>query len=521
MSYGSNDIFISKLDNNGNFIWAKKMGGSGDEQSNSIDLDMAGNIYINGYFNNTVDFDPGAGTFTMISNGMEDIFVAKLNPSGNFAWAKQMGGIQSDQALSMVVDASGNVNSAGYFNDVVDFDSGLAVSTLTSNGGKDVFYSKLDASGNFVWGLGFGSYTDDVCYSIALDASGNLLTTGSYSGYCDFDPGPSSYMVNYSGGTSSIFISKLDAGGNLVWAFGMNSYWANEGRSIYADAVGNIYTAGVFSNSIDFDPGSGTYYLTPTPVYFGPNDIYVAKYTSTGNFVWARNFGSSFSETCGAITVDMSENIYITGSFPFSVDFDPGLNTFSITSNSNSGDIFISKFGPCMATPGSPINTTLANDQIICSSTSATLSASGAGTIYWYATPSGTSIIGSGTVFVTPSLTTGTYTYYALAATCTISPRTPLTVTVNACVGINEQELNISDVKIFPNPNNGSFTLKIESEIKNTELIIYNSLGQKVFEQKIISGENIIMTKNLAPGLYHAVLSVNEGQNSVCNLVIE
>lgn len=499
---GAKDIYVSKLDANGNFLWAKKMGGFAEEQANSIGLDATGNIYINGYFNNTVDFDPGAGTYTMTSKGMEDIFIEKLDATGNFIWAKQIGGIQSDQALSMVVDGTGNVNSTGYFSDEVDFDPGPAVSTLTANGAKDVFYSKLDASGNFVWGLGFGSYTDDVCYSIALDPAGNLYTTGSYSGYCDFDPGPPSYMMNYLGSTSSIFISKIDLTGNLSWAVGLNSWYSNAGHSIFVDFSGDVFCTGIFGDAMDFNPGPGTFYMTPVTSFFGATDVYVLKLNSFGTFMWAKSFGGIWWDDGRSIYAEFPDNVFINGSYNGTADFDPGMNI----ANLSPGGGFINKLGPCVTTPSAPINTTLINDQIICSGSSTTLTATGAGSIYWYPTATSFSIINSGSTFITPSLTTGTYTYYAVAATCTVSSRTPVTVTVNACVGINEVIKSDEGIVLFPNPNNGSFTLKIGNEIKNGELMIINSIGQKVFEQKIVTGINPINIKSISAGLYQYVL---------------
>src|SRR5258708_19018608 len=119
----SNDVFISKLDPNGNMLWTKQIGGAGNEYAFSITTDASGNIYVIGIFSGTADFDSGSGTFNMTSvSAGEDIFITKLDPSGNLLWAKQMGGISNDYGYSIALDASGSVYSTVYFQYTPDFD---------------------------------------------------------------------------------------------------------------------------------------------------------------------------------------------------------------------------------------------------------------------------------------------------------------------------------------------------------------------------------------------------------------
>ena len=141
---GGGDIYIQKLDSNGNFIWAKSMGGSiGSEDGRSITTDVSGNVYTTGYFENTVDFDPGAGTFNLISNGGKDIFIQKLDSNGTFIWAKSMGTTGIDHGFSITTDASGIVYTVGAFSGTVDFDPGAGTFNVTSNGYIDLFIQKL------------------------------------------------------------------------------------------------------------------------------------------------------------------------------------------------------------------------------------------------------------------------------------------------------------------------------------------------------------------------------------------
>ena len=151
-SNGNDDIYVSKLDSSGNYVWAKNFGtASCCEQGYGIAVDSSGNVYTIGTFKNTVDFDPGAGTANLTASGFLDAFVLKLDSSGNYVWAKSFTGTGNVYAASMAVDSSGNIYTTGYFTETADFDPGAGTANLTSNGGYDVFVSKLDSSGNYVW----------------------------------------------------------------------------------------------------------------------------------------------------------------------------------------------------------------------------------------------------------------------------------------------------------------------------------------------------------------------------------
>ncbi|MCF6285500.1 MAG: hypothetical protein L3K26_09955, partial [Candidatus Hydrogenedentes bacterium] len=138
------------------FGFAAGMGGTSGDEGLAVAVDGAGNVYTTGYFQGTVDFDPGAGVSNLTSAGTKDIFVQKLDSAGNFVWAKGFGGTDNDRGFGIVVDASGNVFSTGEFSGTVDFDPGLGVTELSSAGGLDVFVQKLDAAGDFVWAKGMG-----------------------------------------------------------------------------------------------------------------------------------------------------------------------------------------------------------------------------------------------------------------------------------------------------------------------------------------------------------------------------
>ena len=332
-------LTISLGTNAQTFEWATNFAyGTSSDQGQSTAVDALGNVYVTGNFQGTVDFDPGPGNATHTSNGQRDIFVTKLDASGNFLWVTTFGDWDDDYGYSITVDASGNVYTTGYFNGTMDVEPGAGVTNLTSISAYDFFIQKLDASGNFVWAHSFGNSGIDKGLSIAVDALGNVYTVGTFEGTVDFNPDAGSVANSTSNGNQDVFLQKLDASGNLVFTktFGGNS--DDVGNSLVLDASGNIYTTGYFQGSVDFDPGAGTTNLSSN----GGRDIFIQKLDALGNFVFAKSFGYTGIDDGISIAVDASENIFTTGSFMGTVDFDPGPGVESISTNGQY-DIFVQK----------------------------------------------------------------------------------------------------------------------------------------------------------------------------------
>jgi beta-propeller repeat-containing protein/type IX secretion system substrate protein len=340
-SFGLNDIFVCKFDPAGNLLWAKQMGGASADAGSAIAIDPSGNVYITGNFSGTADMDPGAGVFNISSKGGLDIFIAKLDPSGNFLWSASFGDVtDDDHGNSIAVDASGNVFTTGNFKGTIDFDPGASTASLTADY-IDVFVSKLDASGNYVWAKKMGGLSYDYGYGITVDASGYVYITGAFRTLnCDYDPGPGIFYLSTYADTEE-FIVKLNAAGGLVWAKQTNTgaYNYSNGFAIAVDASGNVYTTGSFKGTADFDPGPGTANL----VAGGLNDGFALKLNSNGDFVWVKQIGGCQIEDYGtSIKLDDSANVYIVGVFQYIADFDPGPGTFELHSQGGT-DVYVCK----------------------------------------------------------------------------------------------------------------------------------------------------------------------------------
>lgn len=343
-SVGSYDIYVVKIDPLGNLVWAKSMGGTSQDIGNAIAVDSSGNVYTTGEFNGTVDFDPGPGSFDIITFGGKDAFISKLNSSGDFVWAKQLGGTSSDEGISLALDALENVYTTGNFSVTSDFNPSSSTHNMSAVGSYDVYISKLSSSGNFIWAKQMGGADIDWGYSIELDVQDNLYVMGQFWGTADFDP--SSGVFNLTSlGVEDVFLTKLTSSGNLIWAKQIGSASRLWACNMAVDNSGNVYTMGGFEDTVDFDPGTGVYNLNT-----GGYDAFVTKLDPSGGFVWAKQTAGylccGLNPGDGDIAIDTWGNIYQTGYFAGNVDFDPGFGTYMLSSNGGT-DAYVRKMSPC------------------------------------------------------------------------------------------------------------------------------------------------------------------------------
>ncbi|MCF8371808.1 MAG: PKD domain-containing protein [Bacteroidales bacterium] len=339
-SNGGKDIFVLKNDEFGNSIWAISIGGSFDDAATSVVHDYNGNIYIAGYFMDTVDFDPGTGVYNLISKGDKDMFIAKYNSSGMFMWAISCGSINEDIFHSLSINSYGSVIATGHFKGTLQFDP-INSSTkyyYSQNSSQDILILKLDYFSGYHWGQRIGGDLDDIAYDIITTEYGDVITTGKFSSTVDFDPGTGIYDLTSHGGTD-IFISRLNSMGQLVWAKQMGGAQNESAFSFDMDAAENIYTTGSFSGTADFNPDNvGTYNLTS----HGQKDIFLSKLDSSGAFVWAKNLGSTTNDAGYSIAVDEAGYIYATGSYQDIVNFEMNEDTTTLSSIGSS-DVFLLK----------------------------------------------------------------------------------------------------------------------------------------------------------------------------------
>lgn len=344
----SQDVFVAKYDLNGNYLLAFRFGGTNAEGGNAVAIDAAGAIHVTGFFSATADFDPAnsnPGAILTSAGGPQDIFLAKYTAAGEYVYAIRMGSNGADRGMALTITPDGNACVAGFFNGMVDFDPGLGVQLLTSNGSSDLFFAKYNGAGNYVFAKSMGGASSENLNVIRTDASGNIYIGGGFPGTVDFDPGAGVQELTAGESAVNAFFGKYTSGGDYTWAKMLGGYpgaiFNESATAVATDAAGNSYVTGFFAGTVDFDPGPGTVLLQSA----GGNDIFIAKYTAAGNLLYARAMGGTGAEQGNGIAVDATGNVYITGVFTGTVDFDPGpdvANLF-VTGGSNN-DVFLAKY---------------------------------------------------------------------------------------------------------------------------------------------------------------------------------
>ncbi|MDD4223392.1 MAG: SBBP repeat-containing protein [Candidatus Cloacimonetes bacterium] len=319
-SSGGYDIFVAKLDSNGNWLWAVKAGGTSSDEGFGIAVDGVGNAYLTGYFRNEATF----GSHTLTASGSDDIFAAKLDPNGNWLWAVKADCPDYDDGMSIAVDNLGNAYLTGRFSVTASFGS----YSITSSGDNDTYVAKINAEGNWLWAVKAGGTGNDLGSDIAVDNVGNIYVTGSFMGTSSFG----TYTLT-SYGDRDIYVAKLDNAGNWLWVnkAGGGSYEA--GRGIEVDNTSNIYLTGDFRGWSSF----GSYNLVSS----GYNDIFAAKLDTDGNWLWVVQAGGTREEWGSDIAVDNAGNSYLTGVIWGTVSFGPHTLTAS-----GYYDIFAAKLDP-------------------------------------------------------------------------------------------------------------------------------------------------------------------------------
>lgn len=396
------DAFVVKFSANGGFQWARQIGGTNIDRSYGVGCDENGNVYVSGYFNGACQFDSEDQSEEIVSVGATDGFVTKFSADGNYIWTKTFGSVSADGSMSIAVQSDGAFAVAGYCNGVVDFDPGAPVyeegesgrssffvSYFDANGdfqwahaygnqyqtiGRDVvidpdgnvivtgyitgtvevglftigestaqhsFLVKLDENGNELWAVFFEGYLGDEGYDVDCDTQGNIYLAGEYHGTNDFDPAPNTTNALKSRGSDDLYVVSLDANGDFRWVRSAGGDMYESGQMLTVDSMGNIFVGGFsFSTNNSFDPGNGDLKSSQ-----GDNDVFANVYNASGVFGWNTMFGGNYADWPGGMVCDSSGNLYISGCFQGTVDFDPG-NGVDEHRCSGQSEAFITKYVP-------------------------------------------------------------------------------------------------------------------------------------------------------------------------------
>lgn len=301
---GNHDIYTAKYGPDGSFKWVRTAGGTSGDYTHALTADDSGNTYLTGEFENTTKWGSTGPSMTAV--GGNDVFVSSYNTNGDLRWAKRLGGGgKNDQGLG-ISQSNGNVYVCGKFEMTAWFSGGTA---YTTSGGRDIFFAKYTTDGTLLWVKKAGGPGDDEAYAITSDADGNFYMTGYFSQTANFN---GIYLT--STGSKDIFIAKYDTNGNIIWARKAGGSASDYGMGIKIDNAGRLFLTGGFRTNTKFGSislwGQG-----------GDADIFVARYTSNGDVVWARKAGGRINDYGRALALDSSSNLFITGNFGLEANF--------------------------------------------------------------------------------------------------------------------------------------------------------------------------------------------------------
>jgi hypothetical protein len=321
-SGGSQDVFLVKLDSDGNHLWSQAFGDDAFQLGWGVAADSDGSVIITGEHNGTIDF--GGGPLSG-DPGQTRVFLAKFDEDGAHTWSRSFGGGSIQYVRGGVTtDVAHSVVLTGYFFGTIDFGGG----PLTSIGQADVFVIKLDQSGELVWSKRFGSANGEGSQGIATDAANNIVVVGSSAGSPDFGGGP---LPN--AGEDDLFVAKLDPDGNHVWSRSFGDGADQFALDVATDPQGCVVVNGIFRGTVDFGG-------TPL-VNAGDDDAYVVKLGIDGEHLWSRAFGDAERQFGYGVTADADGNVIVTGDLRLTIDFGGGPLT-----SSGDYDVFVARYAP-------------------------------------------------------------------------------------------------------------------------------------------------------------------------------
>jgi len=320
------DFFITKINKEGDIIWAKASTGNGSNSVSSITEDKEGNIYLAGYYNHTISF---CNEELLGPIGRSDLFVFKLDENGDFVWSKTTTSNANNFGNAIVSDHRGYLYLAGFMWDSVYFDNILLVST----GVAQSFLLRMDATtGNFLWAKGGGGNGWHEANSVIVDNSGDILINGWYRGDLVFEEN----IVTNGGndnGPDDIYIAKFDSLGKNIWIKTARSNLYSDSYDIVTNEQNDIFLTGKFRGVLEIDNQS--YYSSNSP-YF---DICVLKLTQDGDLEWFKSYGGDSPMNDIGYGIEYWEgSVIVTGMYSSNSYFDDNhLNC------NGASDIFILK----------------------------------------------------------------------------------------------------------------------------------------------------------------------------------
>lgn len=334
------DLFVLKLDPDGDFEWAYNSGPTGMNESAlvaDIDISSTGQVLVSGSFSGTVDFDPGSGVANLFSGVQQTGFLQMMNVDGTLDWVHTVGEFPM-RVEGTAIDSDGAFYVTGGFTGSGDFDHGSGTLMHDAGNNEAGFVIRYRPSGDYDWSGAFaGAPGASRGYSAAIAPGQGVYLAGTFAGTVDFDPnGSGSQLVEPSGG----YVVKIDSNGVNQWSKSTSGTGAVFIDHLESDAAGSVYAVGRLEGEADFDPNSGQSILASDS---GQANPFLLKLASDGGHVWSGVLTSSDICHPGSFSLDSAGSVFITGFQEGVVDYDPGVVTVS-GGNAGQSIHFVAKY---------------------------------------------------------------------------------------------------------------------------------------------------------------------------------
>lgn len=481
---------IMKLDSNGTFLWAKLFSAPNDINITKMSLDAVGNVYlvIQYLYSGSIDVDPGPGTIAVsISAAAPENVLVSLDRNGNYRFHRRFAfGASALYFNHMKVDRNNRIFIyASNMNNTIDIDPGSSVVSMPTGN----FYVKYDTLGNYIWskGLGFNPSFPGIS-KLDFDYKNNVIIQGAYDNTTDFDYGTATFslLTPTFSTPNHWFVMKTDSQMNFIWATGFHSKNSTQLLKTLIDTANNIFICGNTSASKFYPKYNDTTY---SRVAVGSWNPYIIKFNGVnGNYI-NDFYLNRPNPTDFGVAID--GKIFITGTFAGTADFDQSASTFNLTGGVL-GDAF-------MAVYDNNFNFFRAygytNFPAPDDHQSGLFIRPWHNTVYLYALQNKNVNYGA-----------GSFSYVINSTYAKVLIKFNLQ---SVSLGIEEESSSI--FSLYPNPSSSQTTIRINRNITNANLSVYNCLGQVVKEIKNISGDSIILLRdNLVSGMYFLKLTEND-----------
>ncbi|OAB77957.1 T9SS type A sorting domain-containing protein [Cochleicola gelatinilyticus] len=503
---GNADGFLTRHDSNGTPLDIKGFGGFMDDVALDVAIDINDNIYITGYFTgagpDSFDADPGPEEFLLMQPSpfaSRDCFIIKLDPNGDFIWAKQVSNpaaVANEDSYSIEVDTDGNVYVGGRFA-YADFDpstDGEEIIISTGGGSSlDGFLLKLDTDGNYVWVKTFTSEGLVQINDMEFDANGDLLMIGDFEETVDLNPSETEDAEFTSNGARDTFMAKFTSDGEYLWAQTFGGA-ASEISKVIKSIDEDIYIGGMYTETTDLNPTDGVNEFTA----LGGYDGYLSKFNSNGDYQFSYTIGgddtTNLEDVYSLRKNEATGNLFVTGTFLVTTDFDNSDNTAESTSNGNTDSYLLE-----IDTDGNYVNHWTIGGPL--AEVNPQLEINENNEIITFGAFQGTDV--DFNPFDEEDLISSIGSYDVYFSRFNTEP----------IAGIEESQL--TNVVIYPNPTTGIIYIIDKNNIADS-YEIYNVLGTKIATGTI---QSQIDMSAFATGIY--VLKVNSNTSSITRKIIK